>query len=381
MTNYPEKIVDEIDQVLRKPNGKFNQTKMLWPHKELCNDIVSLTSFLPTENSLTTRVWYILNDKNTIRKCSVCGVEITDDIKSLYYSPSLTCSSKSCRDEARKRTLYSKYGPDYYQKWSSKVEDTNIKRYGSANAMDNPDIRVRQQVNAKAKVEACKEQILQKRMNTVQTRYGVENVGQLPDHSEKMRATSLNKYGAISYSCTSECKEKVKHFYSSWTPDMWADRVLRARSTLQERYGVTAAAAIPEVIRYRKSRYYYNNLYFDSSYELIYYIWAVDNGHKIERCTQTYSYEVDESTHYYIPDFVVDGELVEIKGEHFFNDKGELINPFTDDESIQRVFKAKGKLMESLRVNVIRNIDSMKEFVYSKYGSNYVSTFRVKLDK
>ena len=377
MKNYSETLANDINSVLLRADGKFNQTKMLWPHKELCSKILAETSFLPKDSSLTTRVWYILNDMNTIRKCSVCGTELFSDIKSLYYSPTLTCSMKACRDEARRRTLFSKYGEDYFSQWSSKLSKTNVERYGVSNAMDNSMIRVKQQVNAKAKVDACREQILQKRIDTVSSKYGVVNVGQLPDHDAKMKRTSMEKYGAISYSCTDSCKVKVRKAYEKWTPEMWSDRAIRSCNTLKRRYGVASVQAIPYVIKNRRSRYCYNDMYFDSSYELIYYIWALDNGHNIERCTKSFEYEVDGTTHLYIPDFIDDGRLVEIKGEHFFNSSGELINPFTSDDSIQKVFKAKGKLMESMNVMVVKNVDVMKAFVYSKYGSSYISTFRI----
>lgn len=377
MKNYPEVLVNNIKNVLLRLDGKFNQTKMLSPHKKLCKKISEVTSFLPESSSLTTRVWYILNDMNTIRRCSVCGTELTNDIKSLYYSPSSTCSLKECRDEARRRTLFSKYGEDYFNQWSNKVSKTNIERYGVSNAMDNLSIRNKQQVNAKAKVDAFREQILKKRIDTVSSRYDVVNVGQLPDHDSKMKRTSMKKYGAISYSCTESCKSKVRKTYESWTPEMWKDKAIRSCNTLQRRYGVRAASAIPYVIKNRRSRYLYNNLYFDSSYELLYYIWAVDNGHDIQRCINSFEYEVDGVVHVYIPDFLDNGKLIEVKGEHFFNSDGELINPFTNDPLVQKVFKTKGKLMESMNVTVVKNVDVMKNFVYAKYGNDYISKFRV----
>ena len=60
---------------------------------------------------------------------------------------------------------------------------------------------------------------------------------------------------------------------------------------------------------------WYNNEYMMSTYELAYYIYMKDSGHNIERCKERFPYIVDETKHYYYPDFKVDNStIVEIKG-------------------------------------------------------------------
>ena len=60
---------------------------------------------------------------------------------------------------------------------------------------------------------------------------------------------------------------------------------------------------------------WYNDCYFDSTYELAYYIFCIDHGHTIIRNKTGYTYsKPDGSLHKYYPDFRVDGKLVEIKG-------------------------------------------------------------------
>lgn len=76
----------------------------------------------------------------------------------------------------------------------------------------------------------------------------------------------------------------------------------------------------PEVLskfnRYHSSkRGFYNGILFMSTWELAYYIYMVDSGHKIVRNEEWYTYEVEGVTHRYNPDFIVDDEyIVEIKG-------------------------------------------------------------------
>jgi hypothetical protein len=38
----------------------------------------------------------------------------------------------------------------------------------------------------------------------------------------------------------------------------------------------------------------------------------------------------------YEPDFLINGQLIEIKGDHFFNEKGELINPYNNKLMIEK---------------------------------------------
>ena len=71
-----------------------------------------------------------------------------------------------------------------------------------------------------------------------------------------------------------------------------------------------------------KSKYYYNNIYFDSSWELAFYIYCVDHGINIERNTHILKYFVNGKERGYIPDFLVNGEFVEIKGDFLWEFEG-----------------------------------------------------------
>jgi hypothetical protein len=63
-------------------------------------------------------------------------------------------------------------------------------------------------------------------------------------------------------------------------------------------------------------RGYYKGFYCDSSYELAYVIWCLENGHKIERNKESFEYFDPErnAIFKFYPDFLVNGKLIEIKG-------------------------------------------------------------------
>lgn len=58
----------------------------------------------------------------------------------------------------------------------------------------------------------------------------------------------------------------------------------------------------------------YKNIYCDSSWELAFVAYHIDNNMFIERCTERRTYVYNNKEHIYIPDFVTDEGIIEIKG-------------------------------------------------------------------
>lgn len=121
-----------------------------------------------------------------------------------------------------------------------------------------------------------------------------------------------------------------------------------------------------------KSRYYYDGVYYDSSYEVIFKLAYAD----AERCKSSLTYEYKGITHKYWPDFILDGEYYELKGPQFFED-GKMINPF--DRTMDDQYEAKHQCMIANGVHIITNIDAEKEIVEQKYGKEYWTLFDTEL--
>jgi hypothetical protein len=64
----------------------------------------------------------------------------------------------------------------------------------------------------------------------------------------------------------------------------------------------------------RGKKGWYKGFFCDSSWELAYVIFCLDHDIKIRRNTKKLKYVFNGEEKSYIPDFIVDGELVEIKG-------------------------------------------------------------------
>ena len=77
-----------------------------------------------------------------------------------------------------------------------------------------------------------------------------------------------------------------------------------------------------------------------------------------------------------MPDFIVEGYIVKIKGDHFFKEDGTMQNPF--DHSLDGLYEAKHQCMLKNDVKIIK-VFEMKDilnYIYEKYGKNYLKQFR-----
>lgn len=82
-------------------------------------------------------------------------------------------------------------------------------------------------------------------------------------------------------------------------------------ATLKETKNYVIGGYVPFSCRGKHG--YYKGIYCDSTYELAYLIYCLDHNIDIKRCEETFEYEYNEKKHKYHPDFVVNGEIIEIK--------------------------------------------------------------------
>ena len=102
---------------------------------------------------------------------------------------------------------------------------------------------------------------------------------------------------------------------------------------------------------------WYKNVWCDSSYELAWVIYQMEHNIPFERNKIKYSYEWKGKKLHYIPDFIQNGILIEIKG-------------FIDE-------KTKEKLKTIPNLNILFNNDLNVEFEYveSKYGKDFIRLY------
>lgn len=96
----------------------------------------------------------------------------------------------------------------------------------------------------------------------------------------------------------------------------------------------------------------------DSSYRL-----------KINRFSRLVHYKKGNKLCKYFPDFKINGQLVEIKGDQFFDEKGNLRNPFTKEPLTEKMNCMK---QNNVIIWKYKDIKPYIEYVNDTKGVNFL---------
>ncbi len=189
---------------------------------------------------------------------------------------------------------------------------------------------------------------------------GVSNIMQIPSIRAKAAQTLYNRFGVLSPTSVDIFREK-------------------ARATCLKRFGVDHFSKTREFQEMRSKKYYYDGETFDSSTELYFWIYIKYILHlDIKKCDLTYSYFDGEKNHTYFPDFIVENRVVEIKGDHFFDSNGVLINPY--DRTKDYIAAAKQQCMKENNVKVVKMSDlfNATKIVNSKFSKDFINSCLIR---
>ena len=80
--------------------------------------------------------------------------------------------------------------------------------------------------------------------------------------------------------------------------------------------------------------------------------------------------------HQYWPDFLVDGQLFELKGDQFLKEDGTWQNPY--DHSLDALYEAKHQCAITNNVKILYYKDYKKylDYIKQKYGKDYLRQFK-----
>ena len=206
-------------------------------------------------------------------KCKSCQKIVSMSLRSLMKKKSFLCrdclwkeNSKNIDWAAARQKGWSKITPDINKKRIEKMKQTKKDKYGDENYN-----------NYITSVE------------TTLNKYGYKYF----DYN-KVFKTNLKKYG-------NRCSLHGKEIH---------EKVVK---TCLKKYGVPSLVTA-------KSLYKYDNYSFDSSWELLLYIYLKNNNISFEYHPKIY-FKYGDNKKYY-PDFIIENKIYEIKGEQFFiNDK------------------------------------------------------------
>ncbi len=272
--------------------------------------------------SLTPITFY--KQKHFSFDCSICKTEQHKMLKSISYP--FICTSCMCKisngniDKINlcKETKYNKYGDENYNNKQQQRQTMILKHGGVGNASNN---------------------VFTKYKSTMFKKYNGIGLNS-PDVFLKYKSTMIKKYGGIGFN-SSEISEKIRNYLFS-------------------NYGVFYPCQSP-ILRLKMFKKFKgpNNLFYDSSWEYLFECYLIENSIPyIYQSPLTYKwYDINHKEHTYIPDFYVEGHLVEIKGEQFFDSNNNYINPYDRSETAQINAKLKYQCMLNNHVIILRKYD------------------------
>ena len=320
------------------------------------NSYTGLASHINLIHKITSKDYYIKYLKTQNKGiCPVCGKETK--WYSLRKGFRKHCS-KSC----------SSADPLVY-KIKSETEFNNTGYY---NSFQNPEIhkcviaRAKLIENQQKRIKTCKENngqgtgfqiksVKNKAQETIFEKYNTDNVFRLKDIQEKIKNSNKEKYGYEYATQSDMVKEHMRNNYYNKT-------------------GYYCPFQNPEVKSKIKKLYTYNNIKFDSGWELAYYIWLTDNNIKFEYHPNTpFKYYVNSSEKLYYPDFLVNNQFHEIKGNQFFNENNQLINPFNNTLDIE---KYQCMIDNNVKILKEEDIKPILKYITEKYGKDYLKQFK-----
>lgn len=156
----------------------------------------------------------------------------------------------------------------------------------------------------------------------------------------------------------------------------------KSKQTCIEKYGTENAILNYDIFVKSKQKYYYDERYFDSSWELAYYIWLKDNNIDFEYQPDIkFKYIYNNEIHYYHPDFKIDNKLQEIKGNLFFENNNineKMICPF--NRQLDDLYESKHQCMIANNVQILTENDIKEYIIYVKlnYGINFLKNCKIQ---
>jgi len=114
-----------------------------------------------------------------------------------------------------------------------------------------------------------------------------------------------------------------------WTNCKICDTIILHKSGIQKNYCSDkcrniqrSQTAIKQLKKGNGKKGYYKGVWCDSTYELVFVIYHIENNIAIQRCLETFPYIFDNKPHTYNPDFIVDNIIYEIKG--YMNERAKI---------------------------------------------------------
>ena len=286
--------------------------------------------------------------------CEHCGAECTMRAVNLRNRELFLCHSCQIKYSKSLRT------PEQKKLTHEKTVKTCLEKYGTINGGNSAEaMKKARETWAKnwGSEEECFKQRAIKAHKTFEEKYNGSY--STPEIQAKTAKTLIDKYGSVEEAYkirTQKAKETNIKNHGGHHNFVDKDWLKEKRNIMLDKYGVEYIAQSAEWQKKTSDKFeclgavsgtwYYDNKYFDSFWEIAFYIVLKEHNIEFKYHPSLDLYYTNEkgTISQYRPDFQIGDKLIEIKGDHFFNAEGLPISCRGDDWSL------KLKYMESLGV-------------------------------
>lgn len=219
-------------------------------------------------------------------------------------------------------------------------------------------------------------EIQEKVKNTIKEKYNCKNIFQVKSIKEKSKHTLKEHYNVEYPLQSKELQQKAKETTLLRYGDENYRNIEKIKETCFKNNGVLYPAQSNLIMKKTKSKYYYDSKYFDSGWELAYYIWLKDNNIEFEYHTIKLPYQYNNKTYYYFPDFKVNNEFIEIKGNQFLDKFGNLISPYKNSNNEKLKSKFDCMKLNNVKILSKNELKPIISYINIKYGKNFLKLFK-----
>lgn len=359
--------------------------------------------------------------------CSLCGKNRITTIYNLVKNNRFEKCSKCLMKENNKKTIQKRYGvdnPNQVLLFKNKLKKTCLEKYGVDNPLKSKNIKEKIRKTCKDKYgnsnvnslqfkkDKCKKTCLEKygvpyifqnedlknkSKKTCLEKYGKECITQSQYFKDKTRETCLKNYGVEKAVQSDIVKNKRKSTISNFTKEKRIAIENKRRNTLLQKYGksnyhnikkqqetclkkygVLSWSQTKDSHSFHKKTYLYENIFFDSKPELSFWIYCKDNFLDIKKSKTCFDYTYNNIKHFYFPDFEINNDYYEIKGDQFLKESKEWQNPYNHNQD--KLYEAKHQCALANNVKILYSKDYKKylDYIDQKYGKNFLDQFKVK---
>jgi len=234
-----------------------------------------------------------------------------------------------CNREQQNKTLYKKYGVNYFNELNGKLVKKFEQKYGVSHPLRLQEFKdkLKETTIEKYGVEnvSKNEEVKNKKNETIKERFGVDNISQNKEIKQKKKDTSMKNFGVSHHLKDHDMFEK--HF--------------KAQFKIKE--------------------YKNTGINYQGSYEKYFLELIEEKGLLDEvKSGQSFEYEWKGKKHTYHTDFVFRGRHIEIKSGWTYNKNG-------DDQELQNLNESKWKSVRDMGSNLVVLIDKSEIRGFLKY--------------